>query len=299
MSTRSCARTTKSLRACCGQPPPTAGESPTTSVVTGWDDTSVAARTHPPLTTVRQPMHELGSTCQRQLLFDHIEGRPTSSVVLRTSAGPQARAADAHSIDQLPQVNCNKGIDHESFTRRRRRSRASPRPSWATPATMSAVLTTCRTSRHRQRSAGRRPRGTSPSGRWARKGENLDVLADAFMEEFPDVSVDVTAVPWDAAHDRIVTAIAGGEVPDVSLIGTTWMGEFATLGGLEPTPDEHRLVAVLRGRLGHDRGGWRQLRRAVVRGDPGVVLPHRPRRGGRLQPGAGGLGRAHPARPGH
>ena len=69
------------------------------------------------------------------------------------------------------------------------------------------------------------------------EGENLGVLADAFMEEFPDVSVEVTAVPWDAAHDRIVTAIAGGEVPDVSLIGTTWMGEFATLGGLEPTPD--------------------------------------------------------------
>ena len=69
------------------------------------------------------------------------------------------------------------------------------------------------------------------------EGENLGTLADAFMEEFPDVSVDVTAIPWDAAHDQIVTAIAGGDVPDVSMVGTTWMGEFATLGGLEPTPD--------------------------------------------------------------
>ena len=69
------------------------------------------------------------------------------------------------------------------------------------------------------------------------EGENLGVLADAFMEEFPDISVEVTAVPWEAAHDKIVTAIAGGEVPDVSQIGTTWMGEFATLGGLEPAPD--------------------------------------------------------------
>jgi multiple sugar transport system substrate-binding protein len=68
------------------------------------------------------------------------------------------------------------------------------------------------------------------------EGENLDVLADEFMAEFPDVNVEVTAVPWDAAHDRIVNAIAGGEVPDVSMIGTTWMGEFATLGGLDPTP---------------------------------------------------------------
>ncbi|HYN34615.1 MAG TPA: sugar ABC transporter substrate-binding protein [Ilumatobacteraceae bacterium] len=69
------------------------------------------------------------------------------------------------------------------------------------------------------------------------EGENLGVLADDFMTEFPDVNVEVTAVPWDAAHDKIVNAIAAGQVPDVSLVGTTWMGEFATLGGLDPTPD--------------------------------------------------------------
>ena len=69
------------------------------------------------------------------------------------------------------------------------------------------------------------------------EGSELGVLADAFMAEHPDIDVEVTAIPWDAAHDRIVNAIAAGEVPDVSLVGTTWMGEFATLGGLAPTPD--------------------------------------------------------------
>jgi multiple sugar transport system substrate-binding protein len=70
------------------------------------------------------------------------------------------------------------------------------------------------------------------------EGDNLDVLADDFMAEFPDISVNVTPVPWDAAHDRIVNSIAGGQVPDVSLIGSTWMGEFAKLGGLDPTPSD-------------------------------------------------------------
>ncbi|MGH8774572.1 MAG: sugar ABC transporter substrate-binding protein [Jiangellaceae bacterium] len=69
------------------------------------------------------------------------------------------------------------------------------------------------------------------------EGENLDVLAEPFMADNPDATVEVTAVPWDGAHDRIATAIAAGEVPDVSLIGTTWMGEFAQTGGLEPTPE--------------------------------------------------------------
>jgi multiple sugar transport system substrate-binding protein len=68
------------------------------------------------------------------------------------------------------------------------------------------------------------------------EGEALGAFAEGFMSEFPEVSVNVTPVPWDAAHDRIVNAIAGGEVPDVTMVGTTWMGEFATLGGLDPTP---------------------------------------------------------------
>jgi multiple sugar transport system substrate-binding protein len=73
---------------------------------------------------------------------------------------------------------------------------------------------------------------------WAmgEEGENLQTLADQFMEEYQDVTVSVTPVPWDAAHDRIVNAIAGGQAPDVLMVGTTWMGEFAGLGGLDPTP---------------------------------------------------------------
>jgi multiple sugar transport system substrate-binding protein len=69
------------------------------------------------------------------------------------------------------------------------------------------------------------------------EGDNLGVLADAFKEENPDATVEATAVPWDAAHDRISTALAGQQTPDSSLIGTTWMGEFASTGGLDPTPE--------------------------------------------------------------
>lgn len=69
------------------------------------------------------------------------------------------------------------------------------------------------------------------------EGEALGDFAQAFMDDNPDITVNVTAVPWDAAHDKIATAIAGGQTPDVSMIGTTWMGEFAATGALDPTPD--------------------------------------------------------------
>ena len=70
------------------------------------------------------------------------------------------------------------------------------------------------------------------------EGEKLSALADDFMKENPDAKVKVTAVPWDGAHDKLATAIAGKQTPDVSLIGSTWMGEFAKTGGLDPTPKD-------------------------------------------------------------
>jgi multiple sugar transport system substrate-binding protein len=69
------------------------------------------------------------------------------------------------------------------------------------------------------------------------EGEELGPFVKAFEKANPDSTVNVTAVPWESAHDKIATAIAAGNTPDVSLIGSTWMGEFAEADGLEPTPD--------------------------------------------------------------
>jgi multiple sugar transport system substrate-binding protein len=69
------------------------------------------------------------------------------------------------------------------------------------------------------------------------EGEKLDVLAKDFMAENPGITVNVTPIAWDVAHDKLLTAVAGGETPDVSQMGTTWMGEFAKTGALEEVPD--------------------------------------------------------------
>ena len=65
------------------------------------------------------------------------------------------------------------------------------------------------------------------------EGEKLQDFVADFESANPDATVKVTAVPWEAAHDKISAAIASGKTPDVSLIGTTWMGEFAKAGGLD------------------------------------------------------------------
>ena len=67
------------------------------------------------------------------------------------------------------------------------------------------------------------------------EGDNLPKLTKDFEAANPGVKVEVTAVPWDAAHDKFATAITAGKTPDAAMIGTTWMGEFATQA-LDPTP---------------------------------------------------------------
>jgi multiple sugar transport system substrate-binding protein len=70
------------------------------------------------------------------------------------------------------------------------------------------------------------------------EGEKLSVLADAFMADNPDAKVTVTPVPWDGAHNKLAAAIAGQETPDVTMLGTTWVGEFAKTGALDVVPPD-------------------------------------------------------------
>ena len=44
----------------------------------------------------------------------------------------------------------------------------------------------------------------------------LKSLAKKFEQQNPDAHVKITPVPWDAAHDKLTTSIAGGNTPDMS-----------------------------------------------------------------------------------
>jgi N,N'-diacetylchitobiose transport system substrate-binding protein len=55
-----------------------------------------------------------------------------------------------------------------------------------------------------------------------------------FEAAHPGDKVEVQFVPWASAHDQFVTAIGGGQVPDVAEMGSTWTPEFGDIGALEP-----------------------------------------------------------------
>jgi N,N'-diacetylchitobiose transport system substrate-binding protein len=78
-------------------------------------------------------------------------------------------------------------------------------------------------------------------------GESLDVWimegtnpnAEPFFDEvkaaFEDrtgATLNIEFIQWAEAHDRITTAMAGNELPDVAEIGSTWAAEFGAAGAL-------------------------------------------------------------------
>jgi multiple sugar transport system substrate-binding protein len=73
---------------------------------------------------------------------------------------------------------------------------------------------------------------------WAMGNEatNAPALLRGFERANPDLRVSVQALPWTAAHEKLLTAYAGNSLPDVSQIGNTWVAELAAIGALAPLP---------------------------------------------------------------
>ena len=71
----------------------------------------------------------------------------------------------------------------------------------------------------------------------ANTSEYVTALSEAFTEQ-TGATLDVQVQPWDGAHDKFVTAMAGGTGPDVAEVGTTWVPEFADAGGIDDLTDD-------------------------------------------------------------
>jgi multiple sugar transport system substrate-binding protein len=64
-------------------------------------------------------------------------------------------------------------------------------------------------------------------------GENAPLLLPPFRRK-TGLSVDVQAVPWTGAHEKLLTAFAGNSLPDVMMVNSAWLPELTLLGAIEP-----------------------------------------------------------------
>lgn len=70
---------------------------------------------------------------------------------------------------------------------------------------------------------------------WAmgREAEVAPQLLRGFQEQHPEIRLRIETLPWTAAHEKLLTAIAGDATPDVAQMGNTWLPEMQQLGALE------------------------------------------------------------------
>jgi multiple sugar transport system substrate-binding protein len=69
---------------------------------------------------------------------------------------------------------------------------------------------------------------------WAmgQEGEKVGKLLAPFLAAHPDIHLTIQAIPWGAAHDKLLTAYAGHATPDVCQLGNTWVSEFRAMDAL-------------------------------------------------------------------
>ncbi|HUI65662.1 MAG TPA: extracellular solute-binding protein, partial [Bacteroidota bacterium] len=64
-------------------------------------------------------------------------------------------------------------------------------------------------------------------------GEYVTRMLPAFAVRHPEISVKVQIFPWNAAHEKLLTAFAGGSLPDLFQLGNTWIPEFRVLNAID------------------------------------------------------------------
>ena len=52
--------------------------------------------------------------------------------------------------------------------------------------------------------------------------------------------IRIQPLPWSAAHEKLLTAFAGGSLPDLGQVGNSWIAELAAIGAIQPVPPAMR-----------------------------------------------------------
>ena len=78
-----------------------------------------------------------------------------------------------------------------------------------------------------------------------REGEVVTQLLPEFERMHPGIRVEVQQLPWTAAHEKLLTAVAGDSTPDLCQLGNTWIPEFVALNALIPLDADIRASSIV------------------------------------------------------
>jgi multiple sugar transport system substrate-binding protein len=79
--------------------------------------------------------------------------------------------------------------------------------------------------------------------------EVQQAAVDRFMEENPDIRVEVTTIPYPEYQQRLLTAVQGGNAPDIATLDQIWVGAFAAAGAVADLTEEAEAAGLTRDRF--------------------------------------------------
>ena len=68
---------------------------------------------------------------------------------------------------------------------------------------------------------------------WEDNDGSYEEAYSTWSEQYPDVNLELEAIPWNSYHDTLIAAAASGDLPDVYKIQPTWIPELVSLGAVE------------------------------------------------------------------
>lgn len=77
---------------------------------------------------------------------------------------------------------------------------------------------------------------------------------ERFMKENPNIKIEVTTVPYPEYQQRLLTAVQGGNAPDIATLDQIWVGAFATAGAVSDLTDQAKAAGLTRD--GFFGGAW-------------------------------------------
>ncbi len=108
------------------------------------------------------------------------------------------------------------------------------------------------------------PNGPDPAGA-------IEAEIAAFEAANPGITVEYEILDWGSAWTRLTNAAVSGEGPDVSQLGTTWVGAIDAFGALYHFSDED--LAAVGGAENFAAAAWNTVVRADDTSGDAVALP--------------------------
>ncbi len=64
------------------------------------------------------------------------------------------------------------------------------------------------------------------------EAEQISKILPEFEKRYPNIKVKVQQIPWTAAQEKLITAFASDNTPDICQLGNTWIPQFSSLNAV-------------------------------------------------------------------